>query len=360
MISLDELQFKKIAFNLICSGNQKAKQQLYLEKIGPEELPNLGNQLLSTLGFKEAEIRIIKKEYEVVADRELQLALANNIQIVFDDEEDYPPNLKEIFDPPRLLYCLGDKSILNSPQIAVVGSRRASKYGWFCLNQTLPALCRAGITIVSGMAYGIDSMAHNLALQSGGKTIGVNAGGLLHLTPPGNRGLIDAIGEKGCIISEIALNTIPRPFYFPIRNRIIAGISKGVLVAEAALRSGSLITARLALEQNRDIYSFPGRIDSPVSTGTNYLIQQGAKLITCAKDILDEYGISQPPEEVIFADLSKKEKKILDLMPVNELKGIDYFVDQVDYSVSGIISLLMGLILKNIVIEESGGYRRIR
>jgi DNA processing protein len=204
-------------------------------------------------------------------------------------------------------------------------------------------------------------MAHKIAIREKGKTIGVNAGGLLHLYPPGNIGLIEKIRETGCIISEFALDVVPRPFYFPIRNRIIAGISKSVLVVEAAMKSGSLITARLGLEQNKDIFAIPGRIDSPVSTGTNYLIQQGAKPITSPQDILDEYGIRL--ERKINTEkckISKKEQKILDLIDTNELKGIDYFAEHVDESISEIISLLMGLILKNIVIEEAGGYKRIR
>jgi len=141
---------------------------------------------------------------------------------------------------------------------------------------------------------------------------------------------------------------------------VIAGISKAILVVEAALKSGSLITARLGLEQNRDILSIPGNIDSPLSKGTNYLIQQGARLVTASQDILDEYGIdSRKEKDMEKFDFSKKEQKILELMADGQLKSIDFFVEKMDYSVSETISLLMGLILKNVVIEEAGAYKRI-
>jgi DNA processing protein len=202
-------------------------------------------------------------------------------------------------------------------------------------------------------------MAHRLAIRENAGTIGINAGGLLHLYPPGNMALIKKIIDHGGIISEFPLEVIPRPFLFPIRNRIIAGISRAVLVVEAALRSGSLITARLALEQNRDVMAVPGNIDSPLSQGTNYLLQQGAKLISSAADLLLEFGLSCPARHKIEAALSFKEKKILDLCGENDVKGIDFLVEALDLSTAEIISLLMGLVLKNLLIEEADGYRRI-
>ncbi len=361
MTSLNEYKLKLIAFHLVTSRNPEVRKKITRANISAEDLPPLDRSLLVSLGFSKDEIDDIKNNYIRIAEQEVKKAAANRIEFIFKGDEYFPSLLEEIYDPPDFLYVKGRKELLKGDKIAVVGSRNASSYGWFCLNQILPDLCTAGLTIVSGMAYGIDSMAHKIAIKEGGTTIGVNAGGLLHLYPAGNQGLIDRIVETGCVISEFSLDLIPRPFYFPIRNRIIAGISKAVLVAEAAFKSGSLITARLALEQNRDIFAIPGRIDSPLSRGTNYLVQQGAKLITCAGDILEEYGLqleNKRKEEKLV--LSKKEKKILDLMPVNELKNIDYFVEKLDFSVSEIISLLMGMILKNIVVEEAGGYKRIR
>ncbi|MEI6614056.1 MAG: DNA-processing protein DprA, partial [Chrysiogenales bacterium] len=197
------------------------------------------------------------------------------------------------------------------------------------------------------------------AVRGKNGTIGVNAGGLLHLYPSGNMALINKIIDHGGIISEFPLDVVPRPFLFPIRNRIIAGISQAVLVVEAALRSGSLITARLALEQDRDVMAVPGNIDSVLSQGTNYLLQQGAKLISNAADLLLEFGFSCPARHKIEVSLSFKEKKILDLCGENEVKGIDFLVEALDWSTAEIISLLMGLVLKNLLVEETDGYRRI-
>jgi len=361
MNCLEDHQLKIIAFSLITSKNQKARRKLTRQGIDANLLPGLKKRELCSLGFLDEEIIDIKNNYIKIAEDEIEKARTNNIELIFQDDEFYPLYLKEIYDPPPYIYVLGDKTVLQSEKIAIVGSRRGSSYGWFALNTIVPDLCAGGLTIVSGMAYGIDSMAHKIAVREKAKTIGVNAGGLLHLYPAGNIGLIERIKEAGCIISEFALDVIPRPFYFPIRNRIIAGISQAILIVEAAIKSGSLITARLGLEQNKDIFAIPGRIDSPISAGTNYLIQQGAKLITSSADILDEYGIhlNRKKDEEKYR-ISKKEEKILDLMAVNELKGIDYFAEKIDFSISEIISLLMGLILKNIVVEEAGGYKRIR
>jgi DNA processing protein len=363
MIELQNHHLERIAFNLVTSRNQKARRRLIQKNISAKCLTDCSSTELKILGFSEAEIDDIRKNYLKMAGEELEKARKNHIDIIFLEDQLYPSGLSEIYDPPDFIYSLGNQDILKTVKIAVVGSRRGSSYGWQCLNKILPGVCKAGLTVVSGMAYGIDSMAHKVALKENGNTIGVNAGGLLHLYPAGNTALIHQIIEKGCVISEFALDTIPRPFYFPIRNRIIAGISKGILVAEAAFKSGSLITARLGLEQNRDIFAIPGPIDSPISQGTNYLIQQGAKLIASAKDILEEYGIdwqdTNKKEETF--QFTKKEEQILALMEDHAVKTIDYFVEKLeDLSVSAIISVLMGLILKNVVMEEAGGYKRIR
>lgn len=356
----EESKHRRIAFQLITARNQKARRHLLKKNVTPDQLPRLNRRELEIFGFQPDEIDTIKNNYAGIAEKEIKNARENDIRIVFQENEFYPPLLSEIHEPPDFIYVLGDKTLLRDDKLAVVGSRKGSAYGWNCLNRVLPDVCGVGLTIVSGMAYGIDSMAHKIALREDGKTIGVNAGGLLHLYPAGNKGLIDKIKEKGCIISEFALDISPRPFYFPIRNRIIAGISKAILVAEAALKSGSLITARLGLEQNRDILAFPGNIDSPISKGTNYLIQQGARLVTGSQDILEEFGLDSPGiKDASLQEFSQKEQKILDIMTGNEVNSVDYFVDKLDYSVSETISILMGLILKNVVIEEAGGYKRI-
>jgi len=357
----DNNHIERIAFGLISSREPKARRKLMRTSIDAVHLPLCSINELKLLNFLDPEIQLIKNYYRETGEEELEKSKKNNVDIIFREDECYPPLLSEIDDPPDFIYSMGNKEILKKTKIAVVGSRKASSYGWNCLNAILPQLCEVGLAVVSGMAYGIDSMAHKVALREEGSTIGVNAGGLLHLYPAGNIALVRQVIEKGCVISEFSLDTIPRPFYFPIRNRIIAGVSKGILVVEAALKSGSLITARLGLEQNRDIFAIPGRIDSPISEGTNYLIQQGAKLVASPRDILPEFGIilAKPTKDEKFA-FSQDEEAILAVMADNDIKTVDYFVEKLDYPVSMIISLLMGLILKNIIIEESGGYRRIK
>ncbi|HPL09883.1 MAG TPA: DNA-processing protein DprA [Smithellaceae bacterium] len=202
-------------------------------------------------------------------------------------DECYPKNLLNMYDRPALLYVAG---VLNSDDIsiAVVGSRHASTYGRYTTDRISRELALRGVTIVSGMARGIDSCAHRGALAAKGRTIAVLGSGLDVIYPPENKKLFDAIVQQGAVISEYPPGTQPLPFHFPARNRIISGISYGVLVVEAGEKSGSLITAKLAMEQGREVFAIPGPIDSASSRGANHLIKQGAKLIDSVDDILEE------------------------------------------------------------------------
>ena len=359
MVEFNEGQLKRISFHLLTFKNPKARQHVLRNNVKIADFFRLEPRQLEVTGLFPDEIKAVRERNWTAAEKEVARLKKNNIEIIFSDDKDYPPLLAEIYDPPDLIYFTGNREILAKTKLAVVGSRRGSAYGQAALNRILPECCQAGLVIVSGMAYGIDSMAHRLAVRENTGTIGINAGGLLHLYPPGNMALIKKIIDQGGIISEFPLDVVPRPFLFPIRNRIIAGIAQAVLIVEAALRSGSLITARLALEQNRDVMAVPGNIDSALSQGTNYLLQQGATLISSAADLLLEFGLSSPARHKIEVSLSVKEKKILDLCGENEVKGIDFLVDALDFSPAETISLLMGLVLKNLIVEEAGGYRRI-
>ncbi len=361
MYPQNETDIKRIAAHLITYKNTKAKRRLKQKEIDSHAIFELSELELATLGFSSEEIHAVNSGNLAAAEAEIAACKQRGIHVVFRESDYYPPLLRKIFNPPDFIYAIGDREILGSDNISVVGSRKATRYGQHALKTIVPPLCRAGLAIVSGMAYGIDSISHRITVEHGGKTIGVNAGGLLHLYPTGHQSLFSKIIANGCIISEFPLNVVPRPFHFPIRNRIIAGVSRAVLVVEAAMRSGSLITARLSLDQDRDVFAIPGPIDSPLSRGTNYLIQQGAKLIASADDILEEYNLPTTREEAnLRRDLNQKEIKILDLIGVNEVKDIDYFVEMTDLTVSEIISILMGLILKNLLMETEGGYRRIQ
>jgi len=204
----------------------------------------------------------------------------------------YPEQLRQISDPPPLLYVRGDASLLQRTSIAVVGSRAATSYGSRTAYQLGSRLAAAGVTVVSGMALGIDTDAHGGALAAGGSTIAVLGCGVDIVYPPGNRKLFDEIARRNLVISEYPLGTVPEGFRFPARNRIIAGISRGVVVVEAAKRSGSLITAQLAADEGREVYAVPGQVDSYKSEGTHWLLQQGAKLVQSADDILEDLGVS--------------------------------------------------------------------
>jgi len=273
-------KLKAVAFQLLVNLNPKARYGFIKEGYSYSDFFKFDNSFLQRFGFKAGNIRKLKKNFKEIAENELDRAKINKIKVIFREDNEYPDFLKEIYDPPVILYVLGDCSVLNKKCLAIVGSRKGNSYGKSVLRTLVPPVVEAGIPVVSGMAYGIDSMAHNITLQEGGITIGVNAGGLLKLYPSKNKTLAGRILENGCVVSEFPLDTVPRPFLFPIRNRIIAGLSNAILVVQAELRSGSLITARLGVEQNRDVLAVPGPITDRLSSGTNYSDQARGKTNT--------------------------------------------------------------------------------
>jgi DNA processing protein len=230
---------------------------------------------IKTFKFKDS----IKKEIDHVIEKGFYI-------ITFSDS-DYPPLLRWIPDPPPFLYVSG-KLLPQNHHISIVGSRNPTAYGISATKRLSENLAAIGFTIVSGMARGIDSAAHQGALSGKGKTIAVLGSGLDNIYPPENRKLFDRISENGAVISEFSTKSPPDAHHFPIRNRIISGMSLGTVVVEAAKKSGSLITARLAAEQNREVFAVPGSIQSFKSCGTNSLIKQGAKLVEHVQDIIEE------------------------------------------------------------------------
>jgi DNA processing protein len=232
----------------------------------------------------------ISQRNNISTEQLLEKLNAENISVVTLDDELYPKLLKEIYDPPVLLYYKGRLSADDEFNIAVVGSRKYSNYGKQIVDDLVFGLAKSEITIVSGLALGIDSMAHQATIDAKGRTIAVLGTGLdrQSIYPSSNRYLHDKIiNTGGLVISEFPLGTPPLKHHFPQRNRIISGLSLGVLIIEAGEKSGSLITAHFALEQNREVFAVPGNIFSPVSVGTNNLIKQGAKTVTNASDILE-------------------------------------------------------------------------
>ena len=225
-------------------------------------------------------------------DNDLALAKKAGIKIITLFDQDYPQALKEIPGRPIVLYILGSITAQDNLAIGIVGSRRASFYGLSNAEIFASALGAQGITIVSGMARGVDTYAHRGALKAKGRTIAVMGSGFNHIYPAENADLAKAISSSGAVISEFPMETKPLPGNFPRRNRLISGLSLGVLITEAARNSGALITADFALEQGREVFALPGRIDSVGSMGANALLKQGAKMVTCCDDILEELNLA--------------------------------------------------------------------
>lgn len=228
-------------------------------------------------------------EFERVdIEKLLSLYTSQQIQIITIKDSQYPTLLKEIYDPPLALFMIGDLSLLQKDVLAIVGARKADHYAVKTVNLLLPSIIDKGIVIISGLAKGVDTIAHKQTIRLGGKTIAVLGSGFFHLYPAENRQLAKQIKQDHLLISEYPPMWRPQQWYFPMRNRIISGLAKGTVVVQAKRRSGSLITADYALNEGREVFAVPGSIDNPLSEGTNDLIQQGAKLVRSGNDILDE------------------------------------------------------------------------
>ncbi|OHB59307.1 MAG: DNA protecting protein DprA [Planctomycetes bacterium RBG_13_46_10] len=241
------------------------------------------------IGFKTAE-QIAKTRNKFDTSAELEFAEKLGVWIISIQDKRYPPVLKQIYDPPPVLYVRGTLSRQDNLAIAIVGTRRCSLYGQEQASRFAHLLASAGFTIVSGMARGIDTAAHHGALAASGRTIAVQGCGLANIFPPENKNLFELIAESGACISELPLRYEPLAENFPTRNRIIAGLSLGTIIIEAGLNSGGMITARAALENNREVMAVPGKIDSPLNKGVHQLIKQGAKLIESVEDVMEALG----------------------------------------------------------------------
>ena len=233
---------------------------------------------------------IVSARDEIDAEAELELCRRNGIAILTETQPGYPRLLREIYDPPGVLFCLGEVARRDALCIAIVGTRHATRYGIRQSERLAMGLARSGLTIVSGLALGIDAAAHRGALAVGGRTIAVLASGLLNVYPPAHQELAGQVAHSGALLSEARPCGLPKSGAFPQRNRLITGISLGVIVVEAAERSGALISANHALEQGREVFAVPGHVDSRTSRGCHRLIRDGAKLVESVDDVLEELG----------------------------------------------------------------------
>jgi DNA processing protein len=324
------------------------------------------------IGYKTAErIASTREKFNAVA--ELELARKLGVWLVNLADKRYPPVLKRIYDPPPVLYVKGSLSRQDNLAVSIVGSRHCSLYGQEQASRFAHFLGSAGFTICSGMARGIDTAAHQGALSAGGRTIAVQGCGLAKVFPPENKKLFDMIAESGACVSELSLTTEPLATNFPPRNRIIAGLSLGTIVVEAAPRSGALITARAALDYDREVMAVPGKIDSPLSKGAHQLIKQGATLIESVEDIMEALGqigeqlqkhvgdaaaqAIAKAEEPLFdkgrLKLSDAEKKIYDYL-TREPSHIEQIIAETNLTPGVVNATLISLRLKGLIKQLPG------
>lgn len=352
------MDYFEVWYSCIMSINAKKKMEL-LNKFGNEKNIYTAKveDLKETSLLTENQLKAIKDESIYKKTEEvLKIIEKESILMVKFDDELYPNKLKEIYDPPTSLYYKGNINKKSELVISVVGSRKASSYGLEQAYKISKELAKNGVTIVSGMASGIDSMAHRAALDANNITYGILGCGVDVIYPYENRKLYEEVIEKGAIISEFPPTTKPFKYNFPIRNRIISGMSDGVVVIEASNKSGSLISVNFALEQGRDVFSVPGNIDSFNSIGANLLIKDGAIMVTSVEDILNEYtkfNLSKRKlkefgeyNENNYQNLSENEKSIIKLL----------FIEPLDIENIRIKSLLdIGLLNSTLTILELKG-----
>lgn len=353
-----------IAFSSIEEVGSKFLQRLYnhfgdIEKAFNSSLSELSQ--IDGLNIKQAQ-NFIQKRDKTNPDNAMNEILRRNLSFITFEDEDYPYMLKQISDPPMILYVKGDiKSCNLSKTLAVVGSRKASTHAKDVLTKILTEFRGTDICVVSGLASGIDTTAHQGALSNNLKTIGVIASGFDFVYPTANKDLYKKIeqgGEQngGAILSEYFPTFQPLQFRFPHRNRIVSGLSYGTLVAEAAIKSGALITANLCLEQGRELMCIPGLVSNPNTEGIYKLLKQGATMVTCAADILNALDWEVQVAEKIkhsMSEFSEDEKKVLNSIEV-ETKGFDRISSETGLDFNNLLVCLTNLELKGIIKQIEG------
>lgn len=332
------------------------------EELGEiEYIWNLSNNDILTMKSirKPMKERLIANRNEDYISKTIKLLNNKNVNVITIDDEKYPERLLTIYDPPKILYYKG-KDVLDNPSIAIVGSRKMTSYGKWATEKISKELSEIGVTIVSGIALGIDSVAHRVCIDNKGTTIGVIGNGLDQLYPARNKDLYKEIEENGAVVSEYFYGTPPLHYNFPHRNRIISGLSLGVLVIEAKGKSGSLITGHHAMDQGKEVFALPGPINSIFSEGTNLLIQDGAKLVLKTDDIIDEVkeleelreanDIRKSTENIDLSDLELHILKKIKDKPIS----IDQLVLETRETVSTVSAVLTVLEIKGLVKEIAG------
>ncbi len=347
-----------IALNLI--GMSPAKVKRLFEKFKSiDRIFKFSLSELLELGISKKTAEKIIRWEKLPLKEEIEYIKNEGINLITIEDDNYPSLLKQIYDPPFILYVKGDIKF-DMPSISIVGTRNPSFYGLKMAEKFASDLASLGFIIVSGLARGIDTASHTGALKVGGRTIGVLGSGFKNFYPPENKKLGFEIIKNGAIITEFSSNTIPEKYNFPRRNRIISGLSKATIVIEAGPKSGALITANFALEQGRDVFALPGRVDSLYSKGTNKLLKEGAILVEDIKDVLEALNIEiEKKEEKIEIEIEPEAKKILTIL--EEPLQLEEIINKTNMQPEFLFSLLTNLQIKGIIEELPGKiYRKKR
>ena len=299
--------------------------------------------------------RMKNKSNETIISNYVHNLKNQGIILLTKFDNNYPQKLINYSDAPFFLFCKGDLSLLNSKSLSVVGTRKTSNYGRMIANKLVGDIAQHKITIVSGLAYGVDSIAHRKCLECGGKTIAVLGSGLNEIYPAEHKGLADEIAEKGLLISEYPPNKIATKYTFPQRNRIIAGLGDGVLITEANFKSGTIHTKDYALEYGKNIYSVPGNVDSELSYLTNDIIKSGqASCVTSSQDILNDYDVENITSKKSY-QLSIEEQMIVNLLE-DGMKEMDFLIKNCNLSTNIFNSCLTTLEIRGIINRLPGGF----
>ncbi len=351
-----------VALNLVVCENLK------LAALIRQRFPDTGDVFQSTLS-KLISAGVDRRTAMVLtssglmerAQREIEWLEKKGYAVLTIKDKKYPKNLREIFDPPLVLYYAGKIETLSEPAVSIVGARKSSPYGRAVAEKLAYELASRGLVIVSGLARGIDSVGHWGALK-GGKTIAVLGSGLGRIYPRENRHLFEKIVENGIVLSEYPSQAPPLGFHFPLRNRIISGLSLALVVIEATRKSGSLISAKLALEENREVMAVPGNITSELSQGVHLMIKTGAKLVEDWRDVVEELPL--PWREKFLSEdgnerpkapaLSREEQSVYDLLHPDILTSVDELVEKSNLSVSELLYVLLNLELHDLVAQRPG------
>lgn len=318
------------------------------------------SEVTAVLGLQEHTARLKQEQAKIDPAQKWDRLLALEVDAISFDSPEYPKLLGQLHYPPPILYCRGSMQKINQPAVAIVGSRRSTFYGQEVAHRLAAELSSAGVSVISGMALGVDTAAHRGALENNGYTAGVLGCGVDQCYPPQNLDLMKQIVDRGVILSEFPVGTEPLAVHFPRRNRIISGLSLGTVVVEATAKSGALITANYALDQNREVFAVPGNVGSPYSRGSHRLIKEGARLVESAADILDELYLNSSFEEqltldTVSASLSEQEKSLLNTIPYQPMH-IDNIIQLSGIRAAETSALLLSLELKKSIRQTPGKY----